>query len=76
MLIAEPQIVKAVRLGSILENVNVDPWTRAIDHDDDSITENARATYGCREASGCRRCAHRMATLPSSKTKTSPKSPR
>jgi phosphoenolpyruvate carboxykinase (ATP) len=42
---AEPQIVKAVRFGSILENVRVDPWTRAIDYDDDTITENTRATY-------------------------------
>jgi len=42
---AEPQIVRAVRFGSILENVIVDPWTRAIDYDDDTITENTRATY-------------------------------
>ena len=42
---AEPQIVRAVRFGSILENVVVDPWTRAIDYDDDTITENTRATY-------------------------------
>jgi phosphoenolpyruvate carboxykinase (ATP) len=42
---AEPQIVRAVRFGSILENVVIDPWTRAIAYDDDSITENTRATY-------------------------------
>ena len=42
---AEPQIVRAVRFGSILENVIVDPWTRAIAYDDDTITENTRATY-------------------------------
>ncbi len=42
---AEPQIVRAVRFGSILENMIVDPWTRAIVYDDDSITENTRATY-------------------------------
>ena len=42
---AEPQIYHAIRFGSILENVVVDPLTRAIDWDDDSITENTRATY-------------------------------
>ena len=41
----EPQIFNAVRFGSILENVIIDPVTRAIDWDDDSITENTRATY-------------------------------
>ena len=34
-----------IRFGSILENVIIDPVTRAIDWDDDSITENTRATY-------------------------------
>ena len=42
---AEPQIFKAIRFGSILENVIVDPWTRAIDYSDGAITENTRATY-------------------------------
>ena len=42
---AEPQIVRALRFGSILENVVIDPWSRAIDYDDDAITENTRATY-------------------------------
>lgn len=41
----EPQIFNAVHFGSILENVIIDPVTRAIDWDDDSITENTRATY-------------------------------
>ena len=41
----EPQIFNAIRFGSILENVIIDPFTRAIDWDDDSITENTRATY-------------------------------
>jgi phosphoenolpyruvate carboxykinase (ATP) len=42
---AEPQIFAAIRFGSVLENVVVDPVTRAIDWDDGSITENTRATY-------------------------------
>jgi phosphoenolpyruvate carboxykinase (ATP) len=42
---AEPQIYQAIRFGSVLENVVVDPLTRAIHWDDDSITENTRATY-------------------------------
>ncbi|MEI6726786.1 MAG: phosphoenolpyruvate carboxykinase (ATP) [Actinomycetes bacterium] len=42
---AEPQIFQAIRFGSVLENVVVDPMTRAIDWDDGSITENTRATY-------------------------------
>ena len=42
---AEPQIFQAIRFGSILENVIVDPLTRAIAWDDDSLTENTRATY-------------------------------
>ena len=41
----EPQIFQAIRFGSVLENVVVDPTTRAIHWDDDSITENTRATY-------------------------------
>jgi phosphoenolpyruvate carboxykinase (ATP) len=43
--VQEPQIFNAIRFGSILENVIIDPLTRAIDWDDDSITENTRATY-------------------------------
>lgn len=41
----EPQIYNAIKFGSLLENVIVDPETRAIDYDDGSITENTRATY-------------------------------
>ncbi len=41
----EPQIWDAIRFGSVLENVIVDPHTREIDYDDMSITENTRATY-------------------------------
>ncbi len=42
---AEPQIYHAIRFGSILENVIIDPQTRAIDWDSDFLTENTRATY-------------------------------
>lgn len=42
---AEPQIFNAIRFGSLLENVTVDPVTRMIDYNSDAITENTRATY-------------------------------
>ncbi len=43
---AEPQITSAVRrFGAILENVVFDPATRLIDLDDESRTENTRASY-------------------------------
>jgi phosphoenolpyruvate carboxykinase (ATP) len=43
---AEPQIFSCTRkFGTILENVVYDPVTRLIDLDDDSITENTRASY-------------------------------
>ncbi|NIS82883.1 MAG: phosphoenolpyruvate carboxykinase (ATP) [Anaerolineales bacterium] len=43
---AEPQIYACTRrFGTILENVILDPVTRLIDLDDESITENTRASY-------------------------------
>jgi phosphoenolpyruvate carboxykinase (ATP) len=43
---AEPQIHAATRrFGTILENVMFDPVTRLIDLDDDTRTENTRASY-------------------------------
>jgi len=43
---AEPEIYATTkRFGTILENVSFDPVTRLIDLDDDSITENTRASY-------------------------------
>jgi phosphoenolpyruvate carboxykinase (ATP) len=43
---AEPQIHSCTRrFGTILENVVYDPVSRVIDLDDESITENTRASY-------------------------------
>ena len=43
---AEPEIYATTkRFGTILENVPFDPVARLIDLDDDSITENTRASY-------------------------------
>lgn len=41
----EPQIWNAIKFGSILENVVVDPNTRIPDFTDATITENTRASY-------------------------------
>jgi len=43
---AEPQIYATTRrFGTILENVVIDPVTRAVDLEDVAITENTRASY-------------------------------
>ncbi len=43
---AEPQIFAASqRFGTVLENVVLDPITRAVDFDDESKTENTRSAY-------------------------------
>lgn len=41
----EPVIYDAIRFGSIVENVVIDPDTRDPDYSDRSITENTRACY-------------------------------
>jgi len=50
---AEPQIYNAIRFGSLLENVVVDPETRSIDYNSDAITENTRATYPVEHIPNC-----------------------
>lgn len=43
---AEPEIYATTKMfGTILENVAYDPITRNIDLDDDTLTENTRASY-------------------------------
>jgi phosphoenolpyruvate carboxykinase (ATP) len=43
---AEPQIYATTRrFGTVLENVVIDPDTRALNLDDDRLTENTRAAY-------------------------------
>ncbi|KOS67568.1 phosphoenolpyruvate carboxykinase [Lysinibacillus contaminans] len=41
----EPEIYHAIRFGSVLENVVVDPETRICDYDNISLTENTRVAY-------------------------------
>ena len=43
---AEPEIYGTTRMfGTVLENVTMDPITRELDLDDDSVTENTRGAY-------------------------------
>ena len=46
---AEPEIYATTRsFGTVLENVVMDPATRRLDLDDDSVTENTRGAYPLR----------------------------
>lgn len=41
----EPEIWRAIKFGTVLENVVYDPVTRAVDFESSAITENTRAAY-------------------------------
>ena len=41
----EPQIWNAIRYGTVLENVMMDPGSRSLDFASDELTENTRAAY-------------------------------
>jgi phosphoenolpyruvate carboxykinase (ATP) len=41
----EPEIYKAIRFGTVLENVVFDEETRTVDYDSAILTENTRASY-------------------------------
>jgi phosphoenolpyruvate carboxykinase (ATP) len=41
----EPEIWRAIRFGTVLENVVYDPATRAVDYESSAVTENTRAAY-------------------------------
>jgi len=51
----EPQIYHAIRFGSVLENVVIDPVTRRPRYDDDRYTENTRAAYPVDFIDNCER---------------------
>ena len=41
----EPEIFRAIRFGTVLENVVYEPATREVDFESSAITENTRAAY-------------------------------
>lgn len=41
----EPDIYNAIKFGTVLENIVFDEETRVVDYDNNSITENTRASY-------------------------------
>lgn len=49
----EPQIWSAIRFGTLLENVVIEPDTRIPNYDDGHLTENTRAAYPLNYISNC-----------------------
>jgi phosphoenolpyruvate carboxykinase (ATP) len=49
----EPQIWNAIRFGSVLENVDMNAESRALDFDSDALTENTRAAYPVEYIDNC-----------------------
>ncbi|MDJ0845047.1 phosphoenolpyruvate carboxykinase (ATP) [Crocosphaera sp.] len=49
----EPQIWAAIKFGTLLENVIVDPETQIPDYNDGRLTENTRAAYPLRYIPNC-----------------------
>ena len=41
----EPEIFQAIRFGTVLENVVLESGSRVVEYDNNSITENTRASY-------------------------------
>ena len=41
----EPQIYRAIKFGSVLENVIIEKRSHVVDYDDSTITENTRCAY-------------------------------
>ena len=50
----EPEIFRAIRFGSVLENVVFDQWNRKVDYDNVTITENTRRALSSEEGWGGR----------------------
>jgi phosphoenolpyruvate carboxykinase (ATP) len=50
----EPEVYRAIRFGSILENVGFDSASREVDYDDVSKTENTRVSYPLQFIPGAR----------------------
>ena len=49
----EPQIWNAIKFGSLVENVIMDPETRKLDFDSAALTENTRVGYPVEYIPGC-----------------------
>ncbi|MBI4126501.1 MAG: phosphoenolpyruvate carboxykinase (ATP), partial [Deltaproteobacteria bacterium] len=50
---AEPQIWNAIGKGSVLENVVMNATTGTVDYNDETMTENTRATYPVESVPNC-----------------------